>query len=64
MTELQKLKHDRDVCYTIACAFTSQEFINSLCFEGDEIDAQSKRDIYEAKWLLGQLDPTEGTDAY
>ena len=36
MTELTKLKMDRDTCYMFACAAYGQEFINAHLFEGDE----------------------------
>ena len=36
MTELTKLKIDRDICYAYACTAYGQQYINALLFEGDE----------------------------
>ena len=56
MTNLQRLKEDRDICYTLAAAAYGQEYVNELCHEGDEINDESTRRL-EA--LRSTLKPVE-----
>lgn len=45
MTELQKLKYDRDVCYMLACKTYGRAFVNALLYEGDEDDVEQSTEV-------------------
>lgn len=49
MTNLRKLKDDRDTCYIMACAAYGQMFVNALMHEGDDLDDELSERIEEVR---------------
>jgi hypothetical protein len=56
ISNLRKLKQDRDTCYALASAAYGQEFVNELLWEGDEIDEESTNRINEMRKTLKPIE--------